>query len=85
MVVYIQMGKFICAILSISILYFFICSMKTNEQNSFFYKLAKMCMDHSGNQPPWGCINTKEAICFGNESLNSYLFTISMKYFTRKF
>ena len=35
-------------------------------------------MDYSGNQPPWGCINTKEAICFRNESLNSYLLKIQM-------
>ena len=43
------------------------------------------CIYQSGNQPPWGCINTKEAICFGNESLNSYLSKINMNYIIRKF
>ena len=43
----------------------------------------KVCISSSGNQPPWGCINTKEAICSSNESLNSYLFKISMTYIIR--
>ena len=45
----------------------------------------QVCIGTSGNQPPWGCINTKEAICSSNKSLNSYLFKINITYIIRKF